>query len=215
MTCVVQRQRLFALCRTLAVNMSVTAIILAGGRASRMGGLDKGLIALNNRPLISYVIACLKPQIDAIIINANRELDTYKTFGYPVFVDEVADFAGPLAGIQLGLQHAESEYLLTAPCDCPLLPANLCKKLQTALEENSADIAIATSHEKDHPVVCLCKTTLLDNLNNFLHQGGRKVSAWQKSHKHVYVDFSDVPAAFTNINTPEDLKLFESTVNHG
>ena len=215
MTCVEQRRLLCALCRTLAANMSVTAIILAGGRGSRMGGVDKGLITLNNRPLIAYVIACLKPQLDAIIINANRELETYKAFGYAVFADEDAGFPGPLAGIQIGLKHAESEYLLTAPCDCPLLPANLCKKLQMALEENGADIAIATSHENDHPVVCLCKTTLRDSLKTFLYQGGRKVSAWQKSLKHVYVDFSDAPEAFTNINTPEDLKLLESTLHDG
>lgn len=195
--------------------MSVTAIILAGGRASRMGGIDKGLIPLNNSPLISQVLARLKPQVETIIINANRELETYKALGYPVFADEIADFAGPLAGIQLGLKHAASEYLLTAACDCPLLPLNLREKLQSALEAQHADIAIATSNGDDHPVIFLCKTSLLASLNDYLEQGGRKVSAWQKNLNHVYVDFSATPDAFTNINTLDDLKLLESRLNHG
>lgn len=161
--------------------MSVTAIVLAGGRASRMGCADKGLIAAGEKPLISHVLTRLKSQADTIIINANRESETYKAFGYAVFADEVADFPGPLAGIQIGLKHAESEYLLTAPCDCPLLPLNLREKLQAALEIAQADIAIATSDHNDHPVVCLCKTSLLDSLNQYLQQGGRKVSAWQKA----------------------------------
>jgi molybdopterin-guanine dinucleotide biosynthesis protein A len=194
--------------------MSVTAIILAGGRASRMGGVDKGLMPLNNKPLISYVLACLKPQVSGMIINANREFETYKALGYPVFADEIADFAGPLAGIQLGLMQATSEYLLTAPCDCPLLPSNLCKKLLIALETEHADIAIATNNHNDHPVISLCKTALLDNLNNYLQQGGRKVSTWQKSLNHVYVDFSETPDAFTNINTIEDLNHLTLKLNH-
>lgn len=195
--------------------MSVTAIILAGGRASRMGGVDKGLMPLYKSTLISHVLAKLKPQVDAIIINANRELESYKALGYPVFNDEITDFAGPLAGIQVGLKHTSSEYLLTAPCDCPLLPEHLCNKLLMALEKHHADIAIATSNGNDHPVVCLCKTTLLDSLNEYLHQGGRKVSAWQKSLNHVYVDFSEAPDAFTNINTLDDLKSLQSRLNHG
>lgn len=195
--------------------MSVTAIILAGGRASRMGGVDKGLMQLNNSMLISQVLTRLKPQVDAIIINANRELETYKALGYPVFTDEIADFAGPLAGIQLGLKHVTTAYLLTVPCDCPLLPEHLCNKLLIALEKHHADIAIATSNGNDHPVVCLCKTSLSNSLNDYLQQGGRKVSAWQKSLNHVYVDFSETPDAFTNINTLDDLKSLESKLNHG
>ena len=195
--------------------MSVTALILAGGRATRMGGVDKGLVLLNNKPLIAHVIERLQTQVDEIIINANRELETYRTLDYQVFADEIADFAGPLAGIQLGLKHATSEYLLTSPCDCPLLPANLCEKLLGALNTHHADIAIATSHNNDHPVICLCKKSVLASLNSYLQQGGRKVSIWQKSLRHVYVDFSVTPDVFSNINTPEELNLLAAALEHG
>ena len=195
--------------------MSVTALILAGGRATRMGGADKGLVLFNNKPLIAHVIERLQTQVDEIIINANRELETYRALGYQVLADEIADFAGPLAGMHLGLKHTTSEYLLTAPCDCPLLPANLCEKLLAALNTQHADIAIATSHGSDHPVICLCKKSALASLNSYLQQSGRKVGAWQKSLNHVYVDFSATPDVFSNINTPDELNLLVSTLNHG
>lgn len=194
--------------------MSVTALILAGGRATRMGGVDKGLVLFNHKPLIAHVIERLQTRVDAIIINANRELETYRTLGYQVLMDEIADFAGPLAGIQLGLKHATSEYLLTTPCDCPLLPADLCEKLLDAIKTHHADIAIATSHNNDHPVIFLCKKSALASLDSYLQQGGRKVSTWQKSLPHVYVDFSVMPDAFSNINTPDELNLLAATLNH-
>lgn len=194
--------------------MSVTAIILAGGRGSRMGGTDKGLVTLYEQPLIAHVLAKLKPQVDNILINANRELNAYQAFGYPVLIDDIPDFAGPLAGFLLGLKHAKSEYLLTAPCDSPLLPNNLRSRLQQALEQAQADMAVASSHGNDHPVVCLCKTSLLPSLERYLAQGGRKVSEWQKSQRHIYVDFSDSADAFTNINTPEDLAQLSARQRH-
>lgn len=195
--------------------MSVTAIILAGGRGSRMGGTDKGLVQLYDKPLIAHVLARLAPQVDNILINANREIAAYQALGYPVLSDEMPDFAGPLAGFALGLQHAKSEYLLTSPCDCPLLPVNLRVQLQNALAQTNADIAIAASHGTDHPVVSMCKTSLLSDLERYLSQGGRKVSEWQKSLHHVYVDFSDIPDAFININTPQDLEQLEAKRHHG
>ena len=195
--------------------MSVTALILAGGRATRMGGVDKGLVLFNQKPLIAHVIERLQLQVDEIIINANRELETYRTLGYQALPDEIADFAGPLAGILLGLKYAKSEYLLTSPCDCPLLPADLCERLMAALNTHHADIAIATSHNKDHPVICLCRKSVLASLNSYLQQGGRKVSVWQQSLHHVYVDFSVTPDVFSNINTPDELNLLSSVVNHG
>jgi len=194
--------------------MSISAIILAGGRATRMGGMDKGLVPFNQKPLITHVIARLAAQVDEIIINANRETDAYKTFGYPVLPDELADFAGPLAGIQLGLKHAQNDYLLTVPCDTPLLPLNLAKQLKTALVQHNAEIAVATSDGNTHPVFCLCKRSVLPGLNDFLQRGGRKVSDWQKSLKYVNVDFSDSDEAFTNLNTPEDIAKLEAKLNH-
>lgn len=194
--------------------MPISAIILAGGRATRMGCIDKGLVPFNQKPLIAHVIARLAPQVDEIFINANRETDAYKAFGYPVLPDEIAGFAGPLAGMQLGLKHAQNDYLLTAPCDTPLLPLNLAKQLEAALVQHDAEIAVATSDGNTHPVFCLCKISALPSLNDFLQQGGRKVSDWQKSLKYVNVDFSDSDEAFTNLNTPEDIAKLEARLNH-
>lgn len=198
--------------------MPVTAIILAGGRASRMGGADKGLALLNKKPLVTHVIQRLQSQADEIIINANREINTYKVLGYTVLQDEIADYAGPLAGIQLGLKHASNDYVLTVPCDSPLLPLNLASKLHKALTQHNADCAVAMSSGNTHPVFCLCKKTVLPTLDNYLARGGRKVSEWQKSLNHVYVDFSECDEAFINLNTPEDLSQLaaklEYTNNH-
>jgi molybdopterin-guanine dinucleotide biosynthesis protein A len=194
--------------------VSISAIILAGGRAVRMGGLDKGLVLFRQKPLITHVISRLTPQVDEIIINANRELETYKTLGYQVLQDEIADFSGPLAGIQLGLKYATNDYLLTAPCDSPLLPLDLADRLQAALLAHDADIAIVSSDGNTHPVFCLCNKSVLSTLNDYLNHGGRKVSAWQQSLNHVYVDFSDCAEAFTNLNSQQDLADFETKLQH-
>lgn len=199
--------------------MAVSAIILAGGRATRMGGADKGLVTFCQKPLVSHIIERLAPQADEILINANREIESYKTLGYLVLQDEIADFAGPLAGMQLGLKHAAHEYVLTAPCDTPLLPLDLAERMLTTLIHSNADIAVAISNGDTHPVFCLCKKTVLPSLNNYLQNGGRKVSEWQQSLKYVYVDFSDCNGAFANLNTAEDLsalaKKLETASAHG
>ena len=189
--------------------MPITAIILSGGRATRMNGVDKGLVLLQSKPLIQHVIERLKPQADEILINANRELTQYQALGYPVLQDEVEDFLGPLAGFSLGLQHAKHDYVLTVPCDSPLLPVNLAQRLMTALIEHKAEVAVATSDDNTHPVFCLCKKTVLPSLTAYLQQGERRVSAWQKSLQYIEVDFSDGNEAFTNLNTFEDLAALE------
>lgn len=189
--------------------MSISALILSGGRATRMNGVDKGLVHLQQKPLIQHVIERLTSQADEILINANREFPTYKAFGYCVLQDEVEDFPGPLAGFSLGLQHAKHKYLLTVPCDSPLLPLNLATRLLTALIENNADIAVAVSDGKTHPVFSLCKRTLLPSLTEYLQQGERRVSAWQKIQHYIEVDFSDCHEAFTNLNTLDDLAALE------
>lgn len=189
--------------------MCITAIILAGGRATRMGGVDKGLVALQQKPLIQHVIQQLTPQVDEIIINANRELAQYQALGYPVLQDETADFIGPLAGFNLGLRHTKHDYLLTVPCDSPLLPLDLAQRLYSSLLTNNADVAVATSDGDAHPVFALCKKSVLPSLTSYLQQGGRKVSAWQKSLHYTEVDFSDNSDAFYNLNTFEDLTALE------
>ena len=194
--------------------MAISSIILAGGRATRMGGVDKGLVQLQQKPLIRHVIDRLMPQVDEIIINANRETEQYQALGYPVLQDEAADFLGPLAGFSLGLKHAKHDYLLTVPCDSPLLPLDLTQRLMASLIENRADIAVATSDDSAHPVFCLCKKSVLPSLMEYLQQGERRVSAWQKSLNYIEVDFSDITVAFINLNTFEDLAELELKLSH-
>lgn len=189
--------------------MSISAIILAGGLATRMNGADKGLVILHKKPLVKHVIMRITKQVDEIIINANREITQYQAFGYTVLQDEVEDFLGPLAGFSLGLQHAKHDYLLTVPCDSPLLPLDLAKRLMTALLEHDADIVVASSDDNAHPVFSLCKKSVLPSLTAYLEQGERRVSTWQKSQKYIEVDFSDCNEAFTNLNTIEDLAELE------
>jgi molybdenum cofactor guanylyltransferase len=199
--------------------MSISAIILSGGRATRMNGADKGLVllkdksSLQQKPLIAHVIARLKPQVDEIFINANREIVQYEAFGYPVLQDENADFTGPLAGFSLGLQHAKHDYVLTVPCDSPLLPLDLAQRLLNSMLVSRMDIAFASSDGNTHPVFCMMKKSVLPSLSTFLAQGERKVSAWQKSQNYIEVAFSDCSEAFTNLNTFEDLSALETKFN--
>jgi molybdopterin-guanine dinucleotide biosynthesis protein A len=194
--------------------MEISSIILAGGRAARMGGVDKGLVLLQQKPLIAHVIHRLTPQVNEIYINANRALVQYGTFNLPVLQDDHADFIGPLAGFSVGLQHAKYDYLLTVPCDSPYLPIDLAARLSKALLAQQADIAVAASHGNVHPVFCLCKKSVLPSLSAFINQGGRKVRDWQKSQHSIEVDFSDSNEAFVNVNTPEELAALESKLQH-
>ena len=189
--------------------MSISAIILAGGLATRMNGVDKGLVLLHKKSLVQHVIKRLTKQVDEVIINANREIVQYQAFGCPVLQDEFESFLGPLAGFSLGLQHAKHDYVLTVPCDSPLLPLDLATRLISALLEYKADIAVASSDDNIHPVFCLCKKNVLPSLTTYLAQGERRVSTWQKSQKYIEVDFSDCNKAFTNLNTAEDLAELE------
>ena len=189
--------------------MAISGLIIAGGRATRMGGVDKGLVLLQQKSLIQHVLDRLTPQISEILINANREIKQYEALGYPVLQDETSDFIGPLAGFNLGLKHAKYDYLLTVPCDSPLLPLDLVERLLSSLLKHNAEIAFATSDADAHPVFCLCKESVLPSLTNYLQQGGRKVSAWQKSLNYVEVDFTDNAEAFINLNTLKDLAALE------
>lgn len=189
--------------------MEISAIILAGGLGTRMGGVDKGLLLLQNKALISHVIDRLTPQVNEVIINANRSLQQYQSFGLKMVQDETDEFLGPLSGFILGLKHAKHDLVLTVPCDSPLLPSDLVMRLYKALEQASAEIAVASSDDNPHPVFCLMKKSLLPSLTYYLEQGERKVSAWQKSLNYVEVDFSDTSHAFTNLNTLDDLKTLE------
>lgn len=196
-------------------NKKVSAIILSGGRATRMGGLNKGLVKLQSKPFIQHVIERLKPQVDEIIINANRNIAEYKVFNLPVLQDENPDYIGPLAGFSLGLQHCKHDYLLTVPCDSPLIPANLTDRLMQFLLEENAEIAVAKSGGYAHPVFCLMKKSVLASLSNYLDIGERKVSSWQKSLRYIEVAFNDCDEAFVNLNTFEELETLALELNHG
>ena len=193
--------------------MRVTCLILSGGRATRMNGVDKGLVSLQQKPLIAHVIARLKLQVDEIFINANREIEQYEAFGLPILQDENADFIGPLAGFSLGLQHAKHDYILTVPCDSPLLPLDLVERLYNGMAASRMDIAVASSAGNTHPVFCLMKKSVLPSLQAYIESGERKVSAWQKSQKYIEVDFNDCDEAFTNLNTFKDLAALELKLN--
>lgn len=183
---------------------AITGGILAGGMARRMGGEDKGLIQLNGHAMIEYALAALRPQVKTIVVNANRNLERYRGFGQPVVEDRLGDFSGPLAGMASLLAVADTPYLLTSPCDSPLLPGDLAARLCQALEREDAEIAVAHDGERLQPVFALLQRRLLPDLEQFLAEGGRKIDTWYAQHRCVNVDFSDKPATFHNVNTPEE-----------
>jgi molybdopterin-guanine dinucleotide biosynthesis protein A len=194
--------------------MSITGIILAGGLARRMGGVDKGLIPFLNKPMIAHVVNQLKPQVSHILINANRETEAYEALGFSVIQDQIVNFAGPLAGLHAGMKHAKTEFVLSVPCDSPLVPNNLAMHLMHSLEQNHADIAIAKTGLQTHPVFCLCRSNLVLDLEEFLAGGGRKVEDWQKKHSLTMVSFDNQSMAFSNINTLDDLTALERLARH-
>ena len=191
----------------------ITGLILAGGRAQRMGGIDKGLIPFHGKALIESAIGRLKPQVSTILINANRSITKYSHYGYPVVMDETPDFSGPLAGFSVGLKHCKTPYLLTSPCDSPLLPIDLAEKMAVELEDNNLELVFASSKEADgkiwsQPVFCLMKNSLQDSLDAFLSKGDLKIDRWFKELRSGTVVFENAQA-FSNVNTPEELTALE------
>jgi molybdopterin-guanine dinucleotide biosynthesis protein A len=174
-----------------------------------MGGVDKGLVSFHGKPLVAHVVARLQPQVDEILVNANRETASYAALGYPVISDAIGGFAGPLAGLHCGMTAARNPLVVTVPCDSPFLPADLVQRLLQALNEHDADLAVAKTNDQPHPVFCLCHTTLLPNLTRFLQIGGRKIDAWYGDLRTIEVAFDDEAEAFANINTPEDLACLQ------
>jgi molybdopterin-guanine dinucleotide biosynthesis protein A len=197
----------------MIASKDITGLILAGGRAQRMGGIDKGLIPFLGKPLIESAIAKLQPQVRTIIINANRNITKYASYGYPVIMDEQPDFSGPLAGFSVALKHCKTSYLLTSPCDSPLLPSNLAESLIAEMERGDFQLVYASSKEADgkiwaQPVFCLMRSTLQESLTTFLSKGDLKIDRWFKELRSSTVIFED-PQVFANVNTPEELKLLE------
>jgi molybdenum cofactor guanylyltransferase len=192
------------------ISGSTTGLILAGGQARRMGNVDKGLQKLSNRPLIEWVLEALQPQVTGLMINANRNLEDYHRYGYPVLSDQLSGYHGPLAGIATGLHACRTDYLVCVPCDSPLLPTDLVQRLYNQLQKDHAELAVAHNGERLQPVFALLDKTLAPSLDGFLGSGGRKIDQWYAQHRMSTVDFSDLPDTFLNINTPEDMVLLET-----
>jgi len=204
----------------------ITAIVLAGGRGSRMGGVDKGLQNFNGTPLALHTVLRLQMQagnlVGELMVNANRNLAAYEAFGAPVWPDTLSDYAGPLAGFMTGLERCETPYLLTVPCDTPLFPLDLAQRLAQAFEDDSTEIAMAAALEDDgqlrtQPVFCLMRVELLESLVAFTQAGGRKIDRWTDQHKTVVVPFNlpdDDARAFCNANTLHELHALENPLSY-
>ncbi len=188
----------------------ITGLVLAGGLSRRMGGVDKGLVPLQGRPMVAWVLERLAPQVEEVIINANQNLEIYRGFGPAVVSDAIGGFPGPLAGLQAGMQAASHPLVLSVPCDSPFLPADLAQRLARAKSEHGAELAVAKTGDQAYPVISLCGRELLPHLTDYLARGGRKVDAWYASLKVVEVAFDDEADAFSNINTPDELRVFDS-----
>ncbi len=187
----------------------VTGIILAGGKARRMGGQDKGLIHLAQKPMIEYVLNAIQPQVDDIIINANRNQAIYKAYGFPVVADQIEGYCGPLAGMASGLQAAKTPFVVTVPCDSPLIPDDLVQKLYSTMQDEDAEICTAHSSGRMQPVFTLMKTEVLPSMLEFLNNGERKIDKWFEKHHLAIADFSDQAETFININSEEELTAIE------
>ena len=188
----------------------ITGVILAGGRATRMGGMDKGLVVLNGIPMLEHILVTLRPQVSDVLINANRNIERYANYGYKVVPDMLGDYFGPLAGMASAMQAAGTEYILTVPCDSPLLPRDLAVRLADALTRDRADISVAHDGDRMQPVFSLLRCNLLASMLAYLESGERKIDLWYARHKLAIADFTDSPETFLNVNTPEDRAELEA-----
>ena len=194
----------------------LTGLILAGGRAERMGGRDKGLLPLAGEPLIAHGIRRLKPQVAEVVISANRNLETYREQGCRVISDDLQmRFWGPLAGMLAGMRVMETPWLLTAPCDSPLLPPDYAARMWAALTREQATAAVAVDGGRWQPVFALLSVDLREDLAAWLATGEGGVSRWLQRQRPALVDFADRPALFHNVNAPEDLARLEAEGNQG
>jgi molybdopterin-guanine dinucleotide biosynthesis protein A len=189
----------------------VAGVILAGGRARRMNNQDKGLVHFKGRAMVSYAIAALAPVVDQLIINANRSIDQYRQFGWPVISDQTDSFDGPLAGVLAAMKHADADVLVVMPCDSPFIKTEHLQKLLLSRAENNADVAVAFDGARVHPVFLAMKTSLQTSLQDYLASGRRKVADWLAQQNLVQADFSCDPGIFSNINSMVELCMLESS----
>ncbi len=185
---------------------NVTGAILAGGLSRRMKGIDKGLLQLNNKPLLEYAIEKIRPQTSNIFINTNTHITEYEQFGFQIVEDDIQGYPGPLAGISACLKLANTEFILCVPCDSPLLPDNLGANLYQVMKQHSADIAYSHDGTRAQPLFALIKCKLAASASEYLMSGHNKVETWYKQHKAIECDFSDQAVKFLNINSEQDLQ---------
>jgi len=189
---------------------NITGVILAGGRGSRMGGQDKGLVGLSGRPMVQHVIDRLSPQVEEILVSANRNQEQYAALGYRVVPDLIAGYQGPLAGMASALQTATTPYVITVPCDSPLIGSDLVARLAGALIHENAEVAVAYDGERTHPVFLLLGRSLLPSLLDFLQSGNRKIDLWLARHRTAMADFRDCPEYFINVNDEGEHQAVET-----
>ncbi len=191
----------------------ITGLVLAGGRGSRMGGVDKGLQNHRGIPLALHALLRLQPQVGELMVNANRNLGAYEAMGTPVWPDALPDYPGPLAGLLAGLERCETPYLVSVPCDTPDFPTDLVARLADAMTAEGAEIAMAATREagelRPQPVFCLLESRLMESLVAYLQSGERKIDRWTARHRCAVVAFDD-PAAFANANTIEELQRLQA-----
>lgn len=192
---------------------AITGLVLAGGLGRHMGGVDKGLVELDGKPMVAHVLTRLVPQVDSVLINANQNIDRYAAFGKPVVPDRIEGFAGPLAGLHAGLSAASTPLLVTVPCDSPFLPLDLVERLRAALDAAQAQLAVPRTGDQAQPVFSMVRREVLEDLAQFLAGGGRKIDAWYARLKVIEVAFDDEAEAFANINTREELSGFQGAAS--
>ncbi|MEJ2507914.1 MAG: molybdenum cofactor guanylyltransferase MobA [Gammaproteobacteria bacterium] len=186
---------------------NITAVVLAGGRARRMQGRDKGLVPLAGRPLVAHALDALRPQVGQLLINANRHRDEYARLGVPVVADTYPGYAGPLAGIAAALHRIETEWAVIVPCDAPRIAPDLVARLVNASGSGQHRACVARTADGLQPVWCLLHRGLAESLDAFLAGGGRKVAEWLKAEGAAAADFTDADA-FLNLNTESELRSF-------
>ncbi len=191
---------------------NVCAVVLAGGKATRMGGQDKGLVEIAGESIVSRICRQLEPQAGKLVINANRNLEQYRKFGFEVITDILEDYQGPLAGMLSTLQLTDKEWVLTAPCDGPFISPAYCKRMITATSENSVKLAVASDGDRLQPVYALIHQDLTDSLEKYIQSGDRKIDRWFGMHPYETVNFVDCTEMFTNINTPEQKTEIERSL---
>lgn len=180
------------------------AVVLAGGLARRMGGVDKGLISIADKPMIQHVVEAVAPSVAELVINANRNLAVYEELGYPVVQDDIPGHLGPLAGLNTGLNHLSTRYVFMCPCDSPFIDSNLVRALFKSCEQEAAEIAVAHDGQRLQPVFCVVDRKVAPSLQRFLNAGERKIDKWFLQHRVCEVEAKSYENSFRNINTIEE-----------